>query len=862
MKTIRTILFVAFAAISFASCQKELTDPSQTQDTPKKYVTFTGMLDDFEAGTKTTMWYQSNLQEGEKLKTYFMEGDYIMVNGCKSTGVNQKVDEGKHGAEIKFVIPFEEGSAEANPPYYAMTASQCKSYDSETHTYTIEVGKSQTYSRSNSNKFVTHHSQADILAAYTDSEYNAMQFKHMCTFLAITPQEANDVNAIEEEVEEAKDSLKTIYVRQGDGGNIAGTWTLKFNEDNVPYLTPSEMTDIITYNCISPKWDVSAKGLPLGQVVMIAVPAYDYPDGLLITMKDKKGKFASYKIKEAKYAGKGGMIIPFNPEYNPGSGVIKNEQDWEDFAAAINSGDDSKLYRWVGNGTVKLGANIEADNLTSITTKFPYVFDGCGYSIKRNTADQALFSDLTGEIRNLTLDGKLNLTESEGAPFVTNMYAGAKITGCTNNMNVTFALSTHCYVTGFAAVAVRNDTEGPELLEISNCTNNGEIKGTVDVSAASYNTAVAGFIADVRSAVGNFDYDVKLVNCKNTAPITLAPISGTSTTYGMSVCGVAGIIGWCRDIKSLTLNDCDNSGAITVKADNIESVGGLKACVAAAGGIIGVGSTVGSGKISTNGRVYSLNECDNTATIYNCMVNSSAADDIYNKVYTGGLAGVLIGKADKFATVKSCTNTGNVFTYDICSDDNPKPEVVSTSPALCSVVGGFIGVGGNLDLDGCTVDCQIGNGKRPVVAWGGVIGYILKPFKINDMNLKYSGYFQRLSYKTSYKYNRAVIGVPAFVKVNTGTEDEPKYEYEPLDISGSVISGYLKAVGKLMTAGDLKTEGDKTNTKNLVSTLTTPLFNSASKVKSHLLNGGTGDNGATLIKDVDITKLTITYSAN
>ena len=837
MKTLKTILFVAFAAISFASCQKELTDPSQTQDTPKKYVTFTGVLDDFQA-SRTTMWYKGDHEEGDQLKTYFMEGDYIMVNGCKSTEKNQKVDEGGHGAEIKFVIPFEEGSAEANPPYYAMTAYTAQSYDSNNHTYTIKIGTSQQYSRSNSEKAITHHSNADILAAYTNDEYNVLKFKHMCTFLAVTPLEVNDVNPVNEEegdVEEVKNTIKTIYVRQGNGENIAGTWYLNFDKDNEPYLTPSETLDnVITYNCQNTKYEVSKSGIPLGETVMIAVPAYDYPDGLLITMKDKKGKFASFKIKEAKYADKGGMIIPFNPEYNPRSGVIKTKEDWEDFAAAINSGNDSKLYRWVGNGTVKLGANIKAENLTSITKEFPYVFDGCGYSIKRENANSALFSNLKGEIHNLTLEGSLNLN-GDGAAFVKNIYAGAKIVGCTNNMNITFKhTTTHCYVAAFAAIAVRNDDEGPELLEISNCTNNGVVSGTVDVSADSYNTAVAGFIADVRSAGGAVHYDIILTECKNTAPITLAPISGTDSTFGMSVCGVAGIIGWCRNIKTLTLNNCDNSGAITVSADHISSETGLMASPTAVGGIIGLGASQTTYKVqdsdnikglSLTGQIITITNCDNSGDVYNCMVNASSSKEGLNKVYTGGLAGALIGKDASFAQVKSCTNTGNVITYDITSDDKSNPAC----PTYCAVAGGLIGCGGNLNIENCTVKCHIGNGKRQMVSWAGVIGYTIKPFIVNNATLTLGGYFQRIS---TYNMNRAVVAV-----VPANSNDLT------IDLTGSEIKGTISVTACmksgtktacLLTTKDYPTA---TDTKDLTKVDLQPVIYTLSNVKSNLVNG-------------------------
>jgi hypothetical protein len=263
-----------------------------------------------------------------------------------------------------------------------------------------------------------------------------------------------------------------------------------------------------------------------------------------------------------------------------------------------------------------------------------------------------------------------------------------------------------------------------------------------------------------------------------------------------------------------------------------------------------LGTGAGSNKLALSGVDFTLIDCDNAGTIYNCMVNASTPDQGANKVYTGGLAGALMGSSAKYVTIKNCTNTGDVFTYDICSDDVPKPAVVSKAPVYCAVLGGFIGFGGYLDMQECVVNCQIGNGKRPVVAWGGVIGYTVKPFKLKDLTLNYSGYFQRLSYGTTYKYNRAVIGV-----VPAATDDLSS------NISGSEISGYLKAAGVLKTAGDLKTEADVTKTTNLSSTLTIALFNSEAKVTANLVNGGTADNGSKLMSGVT-NNASITYSSN
>ena len=815
---------MAFAAISITACQKELADSNASNESQNRgpVVTFTGSLDEVE--TKTTIWYDDKRIDAGKCPTMFMTEDYITVNGVKSGKMN-KLDD--HGTQVSFNVEGVTG------PYYAVTAAQNKGY--ENGVYTVQVngtGKAQAYRLVNGEKSISFDSSADILAAY--SEDKTLHFKHMTTFYAIS---------VDTENSSVKDNIRSIYIRQaGDAPNIAGQWSLSFEgEDHTPTLTPKSLSTVISYDCSEKDEEGNAQGVAQGKVMMVGVPAYDYADGLIITLKDVNDKFASYKIpaSQTQLAGKGGVIIPFTPKFNPGPGKIMSAKDWNEFADFINDTPtkDWDIYRWIGDGsnTITLGADINDDEveLKSVTAEFKYVFDGNGKTITRKNATSSLFSDLTGEIRNLTLDGKLTLSKAEDAPFVKNIHAGAKITGCTNNMDVIFNIKTHCYVTGIAAVAVRNDTEGMESLEISNCTNNGSITGTVDVSSANYNVAVAGIIGDVRASVGDFDYSLVLTDCKNTAPITLSPKSGDTATYGMTACGVGGIIGYVRSAVSITLTNCDNSGDITVKADQIASKTGLKATPTAVGGIIGIGTGLSNSNLPLTGIDYALTGCDNSGTIYNCMVNSSAETSSSNKVYTGGLAGALVGKSDKFTTITSCTSTGNVYTYDICGSD------AATTSATSAVAGGFIGFGGNLTMDKCTVACQLGNGYRQSVAWGGVIGFAMRPFNLTNSTVNVVGYFNRIS---GYNLNRGVIAVIP-VKYSSTTMSPAPTTTNSSTISGSSVTCKMLTT-KGYPAADL-TDNLRESTETNFQFTSNP-FSSSDNVKKNLTRGVGSDANAVI----------------
>ena len=805
---LRLISVFTLCGLLFSACLKEETSGASEGGEKTLSVGLPSVQ------SKTWLDYAAG---GSPLKVYWSDGDQINVNGRASLPIS--VADGVKESEAEFQLP------DVESPYNVIYPQQIvseESYDSE-GTIAVEIPATQTYEKRGS-----FGNGAAIMYGYAES-LDQVRLHNLCAAIRVNIK-GNDIIV---DAKLASGSAKAPLCGSFRLAPQTGTLTAVEGKNEVALSIEEVELNSET-----------------GTDFFFTVPAGDYSEGLTFYFTRKKDRLQMQNVWHPKSALEAGKLYSFNDvEYVPMAKDIETVEEWEEFATAMNANEDISKYLHKG-GIVRLGADLEADNLTSVTVQFPYILEGNGKTITRNAAKSSLFAKLTGEIRNLTLDGELNLSNAEDAPFVKHISAGAKMSGCINNMNINFDIKTHCYVTGFAAVALRNDTEGLEKLEISDCTNNGTITGTVDVSSANYNVAIAGILGDVRASVGDFDYDVVLTNCKNTAPITLSPKSGTGSTYGMTVCGVGGILAYVRSAKSMTLNNCDNSGAITVTADYIQSETGLKATPTAVGGIVGLGTGAGSNKLALSGVDFTLIDCDNTGTVYNCMVNASTPDQGANKVYTGGLAGALMGSSAKYATIKNCTNTGDVFTYDICSDDEPKPAVVSKAPVYCAVLGGLIGFGGNLDMQECVVNCQIGNGKRPVVSWGGVIGYTVRPFKLKDLTLTYSGYFQRLTTGTTYKYNRAVIGV-----VPAATDD-----LSP-NISGSEITGYLKAAGVLKTATDLRTEFDATPTTNLSSTLTISLFNSEAKVTANLVNGGTADNGSKLMSGVT-NNATITYSSN
>lgn len=826
MKTIKNFMLVAFAATSIVACQKE---EAQNNDLAPKgeVVTFTGSVNCTE--TKTAIHYADG---AESFPTLFTSSDVIAVNGVKSKAniLNDETGEYeyKEGVAVgkdQFSVTFDVEGVTA--PYYAVTGAHMKSYSDGS--YGIQVsgtGAMQKFRTVAGGEYVSFHSSSDILAAYSETE--SFKFKHLSTFYAITIDSDNST---------VKDNIKNIYIRQGDGSNIAGPWTLKFADDKTPYLEPGKLTAFIGYDC-------GDAGVTQGTTMIVGLPSYNYESGLIITIKDVNGKFASYKVaaEKTQHAADGGKIIPFKPAFKPGDGVINSAEDWNEFAAFVNNTGEKKdweIYRWIGAGgnTITLGKDIEAEDLDPITVDFTYTLDGNGKTITRTNATGALFSSVSGTVKNLTLAGNFEATASQGdAPFVSTLAPDGTISGCTNKMTITFDKNDHTYVAGI----VKLMTGGT----IEDCVNDGTITAKL-INTSDKNVAVAGIVAQVNAS----EQDIVIKNCINKKAVTFAPVV-ESSSYGSKACGVGGIAGWLRDAKSFTLENCDNEGPVTYSAEYITSANGAKAYPICVGGVVGIAAAQNTGgyiedPLTVAGHSISMTGCDNSGAVYNCGVvylsgSTGNKKEIKKRVFTGGLVGSLTGQSDKYASLVECTNTGSVTPYDLTG------ETASTQACYSSVVGGLIGFGAYVDMNNCTVKCTMGTDKRPVMAYGGVIGCAVGPFHLIDSKVRVEGYYHRIE---NYQGNRAVV---AAVPVLFGTTVTNTMSIAPA-VTGSKITN-CKIGGNVKTTGSaLKTSAGEATDDLSGSEWGVTLFNGTNKITGNYAYGQGYTSAETDLTVTDVT---------
>lgn len=778
------ILTAAFAALSFVSCVKE-------QEVNGPVTVFSATQADMS--TKTVI---GAADADGCYQPLWVRADRVSVNGVESRLAVVK----EEGKLADFIV-----DGEVSAPYFAVNPSSAfdkREFDQSGNKMNVFVsgtGSPQKYTLNGEN--ITYSANAALVVAHGES--TDLKFHHLMAYykLTITGGETN---------------IKTIYVRQnGDQPNIAGSWNVVFNEQGGIEFTPNDLTSVIKYDC-------GNDGIQTGKPVLVAVPAYDFENGLILTVKDVEGKFQSYSIPaaSAQLAGKAGVIINKSLTFNPQSGTINSADDWQAFAEAVNSGNDWDLYRWVGDGTVKIGQSFTIDKPTKITGKngkFMYNVDGGGNTITVTNGTGPLFRGVRTEIKNLTIAGAFKIPGKEISTFADSLLSGGLIVNCTNKATLTSTFAGAQYGGGIVRVIVGGGS-------ITGCKNEGAITLNPDASNDFANCYVGGIVGQI-----SHTEDIIIENCSNNAAITVNPIV-TNTEYNIMCAGIGGIAGWVRNTThNVTFKNCDNlaNGKLIITKNNITAAGKYSAiCV---GGVVGIAAKYDltyralSTPDETNGVDVTMVDCDNRANIYNCAYFNSPAEASNAKVYTAGLAGALVGKAEKHVSVSNCTVQGcQLLPYDIAGG--------SDKAGYCAVVGGMIGFGGYVDIDNCiSKPAKIGNGNRQSVSFAGVIGFALRPFKLTNSYIWTEGYFNRLSI---YQSNRASVAVVPF---GYGQ----KSSMSPAgNIYGSMIENCYVG-GALYVSKDCYAD---TNTSNLSSyckdkTVGATLFNTLTSFKDNLVMG-------------------------
>ena len=259
-------------------------------------------------------------------------------------------------------------------------------------------------------------------------------------------------------------------------------------------------------------------------------------------------------------------------------------------------------------------------------------------------------------------------------------------------------------------------------------------------------------------------------------------ISVKTAGLGLARAGFAGVLGYIS-LKSENyypiLKNCTNNGDVTFSFEDSSN----KQMQYSVGGIVGLSaalistksdtprSDVKYGAISTSTSHYhvQIENCTNSGRINNnATSNAAPASEINAKIYTGGIAGTLLGSSTNHAKIINCKNTGEVVPYSV--KVNPYSRA-----SICEVCGGFLGLGGYVDIEGGVMNAKVGSAQSRSFATAGIIGLAAYKFSIKDM--KVNANISMIQSDDKYTRNNHALAV-------TNSTEILK-----TDLSGSEITG-------------------------------------------------------------------------
>ena len=703
------LLFIsALSLLTMSGCMNETLQPESSKE----------LKVSVSLASVQTRTYLGEI-DGNVRQVYWSEGDAVSMNGFASDVLTAD-QAGKATADFKFYNG-------AVPYRVIYPASICKEFTPD-GMVTVDVPATQEYSSDSFGK------GAAILYGYSDVEGSPVVLNNLCGAVKVTLKS------------QAGTTIKRAVLISNDNTvPVAGTFVI---DPQTGVYTVSKGIKSISLNIDQVTVDANGQ-----QSFYFTVPYGSYPEGFTVKFYDSESRpmeCSWLRDKDAAVAGVNivaGKLYEFNPvDFVPGTREILTGEDWKYIAEQINAGKTEWKDAYLDGNTIWLGDDIVLPEGTPrIVASFTYELDGKGYSITNPSASDALIKTLPsgGVIRNLTMAGEMKTPDAtktlvEVAAFV-HTISGGKIEDCVNEM--VFKVDSKRVIFGAFA---RTFSAG----EINRCVNNADMNITMDLasqksddlSSADFKGFGGGLVATCfEPTTGSPVFN----DCVNNGDLNILV---NTDGLGLARAGFAGILGYISlkaDAKYKEyypiLKNCTNNGDVTFSyVDNSAnskiqcSVGGIVGLSAA---LISTKSTspasdVKYGAISSSVDHYhvEIENCTNTGRINNNATSSVTAAEFNSKIYTGGIAGALLGSSTNHAKIKNCTNTGEVVPYSV--KVNPYSRA-----SICGVSGGILGLGGYVDIEGGVMNAKVGSAQTRSFATAGVIGLAVHKFSIKDMSV-------------------------------------------------------------------------------------------------------------------------------
>ena len=696
--------------------------------------------------TVQTKTYLGEVEDGRR-QVYWSAGDAINLNGYESLPLTQE-QAGKAAADFQFYNG-------ALPYKVIYPASICGEFAAD-GTVTVNVPSMQEYSPSSFGK------GSAILYGYSESEDEPVTLNNLCAAVKVSLKSSAGISI-----------AKAAIVSNSSAAPVAGKFTINpmTGEYSVVEGLTSIMLDI---------QEVSLDGDE--QSFYFTLPYGEYPEGFTVKFYDSE-KFPMecrwLSNSENGVKVEAGKLYEFKPvDFVPGKKEILTGEDWMYIATCINKADNSWKAAYLDDktNTIKLGADIILPEGTpQITKDFAYVLDGQGYTLTNNSATASLIKTLpaSGAIRNLTIAGTMRSSSEtanvELAAFV-HTVSGGSIEDCTNEM--VFDVSAKTVLFGAFA---RTITAG----QIVRCVNNADMTIMMDVTKATTEDlkTIKSFGGGLVATCFSPTALVLVEDCVNNGDVNVTIDAGTAA--GVNRAGFAGIMGYVSGStteKYPKLVNCTNNG--NVQLSFVENVSSRAKAQYSVGGIVGLAAGVAASASGLNTGALSavdsgkhcymyLDSCTNTGRVQNNATSSGDSADPTIKIYTGGIAGTVIGLGEATPTkIINCVNTGEVVPYSVKVNHYQRA-------AICGVCGGFLGLGAYVDIEGGMMNAKVGTAETHSFATAGVIGLAWSKFSIKS--LKVNANISRVQSTDHTADNHALAVTNSTSKIKT-------------DLTGSVIS--------------------------------------------------------------------------
>ena len=358
----------------------------------------------------------------------------------------------------------------------------------------------------------------------------------------------------------------------------------------------------------------------------VAVLPQAFENGITVLMAKEDGTVAVKTTTKS---------FTLNRSHRIDTRQIDADQSWTKLTSISNAAELQAFLAAADNyaaaDVVTLAADIDLKGYDIVpAVSFAGTFDGAGKSIKNWNTTTALFNEVSGTVKDLTIAESCNLeVQQQGnAAFIALANAGT-ISGCTNKGAVISVNSTYTS----AAARMIGTIAAVSTGTVSDCVNDG----TITLTPSSVNKAASQFVGGV---VGQFSSSADVAGvdgCVNNAAVSVQVKNQHSgKLFVGGVCGgtPAGKLSTFGDYG--IIKDCTNNGEVSVSANASSSQENYLNL----GGVIGYAEA-------------DLNNCDNNAAVSATYPVEQGANTYAKRPSGGGVAGTAV------ANITDCDNTEN-----------------------------------------------------------------------------------------------------------------------------------------------------------------------------------------------------------